>query len=509
MMASSSSLVHRHRLRANCQHIQVVQVSFNLASSSGAATGNPTLSVTMHRKAQSTSALSVILSGHAQPLCSAEASSMLQQPVASSSRLSNAPKIPSSRTSARTRISHSRTRSDLTLYSAEAESRSSTPKSSRLDDRSRSSGHLKQLPAMHDGYCTSPTQKHRKRETLSSTEEEDTSGPSDLEYQPVAQKFILRSVESTSATPVIASDTTYRKPYIAPRLGAVGETPRRKEATPKKPKAFFRDTTLENCPAILLSLRTPLNDRLQTLRFIERELAHAFQDSDPLQLGRHSFLSQNLQLPLLATLRTEAADLLRNAPTSTVDKGNTSIKVLDVLLSILQGICLIGVRRNGSFEAEEGTTRNIREALGQEWVVETLIDLLSWSKSIPPPASPTHQILNTLFTIVVYVPSTIPAFSTAGGYEVIAGLLKLVDEKEVKVKAIEFFVYLGSLTTNDNGSDEKQSRIDRADKEETVDVFGTPKPISIIPVTPKSSRRLIQSSYISRKTRLSHISHLP
>lgn len=79
-------------------------------------------------------------------------------------------------------------------------------------------------------------------------------------------------------------------------------------------------------------------------------------------------------MPLLATLRTEAADLLRNTQTPNVGKDVASIKLLDVLLSILQGICLIGIRRHGNFEAEEGTASSIREALGQEWVVEVRID---------------------------------------------------------------------------------------------------------------------------------------
>ncbi|KAJ9122281.1 hypothetical protein QFC22_001701 [Naganishia vaughanmartiniae] len=358
-----------------------------------------------------------------------------------------------------------------------------------MDDRSKSTGLLKPSSSMHDGYCTSPLQSHRKKDTLSSTEEEDTSGPSDLEYQTLAQRSVPRRVErpatTAAATPERASDTIYRKSRLCSR---------RKEVPPSRHEASCHGMTLDKCPSILLSFRSSLNERLQTLRFIERELAHAFQDSDPLQLVLHSILDRNLHVPLLATLRTEAVGLLRNTPTSNVQSLDASIKLLDNLLGILQGICLIGLRRNKSFEAEEGTARNIREALGQEWVVEALIDLLSWSKSIPPPASPTHQILNTLFTILVYIPSTLPAFSAAGGYEVIAGLLKLVDEKQVKVKAIEFFVYLGSLATNEIENDERKRPVNAADKEEDVDVFGTPKPISVVPATPSSSQRTTQSS---------------
>lgn len=94
----------------------------------------------------------------------------------------------------------------------------------------------------------------------------------------------------------------------------------------------------------------------------------------------------------------------------------------------------------------------------------------------------------------MYIPSTLPTFSAAGGYEVIAGLLKLVSERQVKVKAIEFFVYLGSLTTDEAGSSERAGRVERSEKEEEVDVFGTPNPISVIPATPKSSRQASQAS---------------
>lgn len=205
----------------------------------------------MHRKSQSTSALSVILSGHGEALNSAEGSAIPQHLVASSSRLSNAPKILAGRKDTRTRISHSRTRSDLTLYSAEAESRSSTPKLSGLNDLTRSSGRLRPTPTMHDGYCTSPLQKHRNREPLSSTEEEDTSGPSDLEYRNMAQKSVHRRAERTATKPELVSDTTYRKPYNASRLSAVSETPRRKEVTSDRQEPSFQDMTLEKCPAIV------------------------------------------------------------------------------------------------------------------------------------------------------------------------------------------------------------------------------------------------------------------
>lgn len=198
--------------------------------------------VTMHRKSQSTSALSVILSGHGQPLRSTQAPSISEQSVASSSRLSNAPKPPSSPTSTKTRISHSRTRSDLT-----------SPKSSGIDNRNRDSGFLRPTSTIHDGYCTSPLQKHRRREALSSTEEEEASGPSDLEYQNVARRSGMRRAEKVTTTPERVSDTTYRKPYTSSRLGATVETPRRKEVLSNRSEASFRNMTLESCPAIVSS----------------------------------------------------------------------------------------------------------------------------------------------------------------------------------------------------------------------------------------------------------------
>lgn len=109
---------------------------------------------------------------------------------------------------------------------------------------------------------------------------------------------------------------------------------------------------------------------------------------------------------------------------------------------------------------------------------------------------PTHEILNTLFTILVNLPSTLASFTAAGGYETIAGLLKLA-KKEVKVKAVELLVYLGSLAVEEVNTEAKDPpKVDM--KQPTSDVFGATESIEELPSTPK--RKLAQQVPRSRHT---------
>lgn len=109
---------------------------------------------------------------------------------------------------------------------------------------------------------------------------------------------------------------------------------------------------------------------------------------------------------------------------------------------------------------------------------------------------PTHELLNTLFIILVNLPSTLPAFTAAGGYETIAGLLKLT-KKEVKVKAIEFLVYLGTLAKAVD-IDGQESRKNENTQQRT-DVFGISESIDNLPSTPK--RKYVQPEARSQHTR--------
>lgn len=119
---------------------------------------------------------------------------------------------------------------------------------------------------------------------------------------------------------------------------------------------------------------------------------------------------------------------------------------------------------------------------------QALVDLLSLGQEDSSTMLPIHEILNTLFTILVNLPSTLPDFTAAGGYEAIAGLLKLA-KKEVKVKAVEFLVYLGTLTVDDvNNGRRGPSQVEKT--QQTSDVFGMTEPIQDLPSTPK--RKLAQ-----------------
>jgi hypothetical protein len=43
---------------------------------------------------------------------------------------------------------------------------------------------------------------------------------------------------------------------------------------------------------------------------------------------------------------------------------------LEVLLSVLQGIVMLGLGRHGGLETETETAQSIREAVAEAWVVE-------------------------------------------------------------------------------------------------------------------------------------------
>jgi hypothetical protein len=122
--------------------------------------------------------------------------------------------------------------------------------------------------------------------------------------------------------------------------------------------------------------------------------------------------------------------------------------------------------------------------------------LLSLAQADSSIMLPTHEILNTLFTILVNLPSTLASFTAAGGYETIAGLLKLA-KKEVKVKAVELLVYLGSLAVeevNNEAKDPPKVEI----KQPTSDVFGSTEPIDAKAQTRPTSTSL--AAYAERST---------
>lgn len=163
---------------------------------------------------------------------------------------------------------------------------------------------------------------------------------------------------------------------------------------------------------------------------------------------------------------------------------------------------MIGLRDATEGGADEDISRDIGTALQETWVVEVslkviirrnahihleqaLVDVLAWTQTFPDASLPTNQILSTLFVLLVKLPSTLTSFSAAGGYEAVAGLLKMA-EKELRVKAIEFLVYLGTLSTNT--SPKQSPEIRREGRKEEEDVFVGAPTISL-PSTPKRKVR--------------------
>lgn len=108
------------------------------------------------------------------------------------------------------------------------------------------------------------------------------------------------------------------------------------------------------------------------------------------------------------------------------------------------------------------------------------MDVLAWTQTFSTASLPTNQILNTLFALLVKLPSTLTPFSAAGGYEAVAGLLKMA-EKEVRVKAIECLVYLGTLSATSEHAPDSHREVRR----EEGDVFTEAVSKEQLPSTPK------------------------
>lgn len=53
---------------------------------------------------------------------------------------------------------------------------------------------------------------------------------------------------------------------------------------------------------------------------------------------------------------------------------------LDVLLNVLQGIIMLGIRGKGESEMEMETVQSIREAVVEPWVVEVCQPMSFWCR---------------------------------------------------------------------------------------------------------------------------------
>ena len=125
------------------------------------------------------------------------------------------------------------------------------------------------------------------------------------------------------------------------------------------------------------------------LRFIEREFAQACHDIDPLGSSIPRFLSRQCEfnadrhrhladidpiqvhVPLLATFRVEAQNLLRMPEGEGLSASSTrdSLRGFDVLLNVLQGIILVGLR-DSSERVGDDSQGQVSAALQENWVVE-------------------------------------------------------------------------------------------------------------------------------------------
>jgi hypothetical protein len=205
----------------------------------------------MHRKSQSTSALSVILSNDNPSIPSRPPRNHFL-PSLSEGETADSPSTPSRRTQG-SRISHSRTRSDLGSLATEHRLETRTPVASRrlpgeLPTRSRkSSSESSQQPERQPSVL--------RRATRSGTEDA-TSDNSDRGTTRLV-KVVSPGVEGTPTR------TPRKRSKEDARAGPSRRTPGKDAVTPKRSRDDgFADLTLDRCPSVvsinLLSARSSL-----------------------------------------------------------------------------------------------------------------------------------------------------------------------------------------------------------------------------------------------------------
>lgn len=200
----------------------------------------------MHRKSQSTSALSVILSARDQPPTPTHLPSGHYLPSLSENEAQESAATPSRRTETRSRIAHSRTKSDLASLASESRSAANTPTRSRILRR--------EVPATPRSALANELQRStpqpiRRREAASGTEV-DTSDASDLDLPRSRQSRAPGHGDAgrTSKTPLRRSRENIRS-------DPTRKTPRKEPSTCKgTPRdSGSQDLTLDRCSAIVSS----------------------------------------------------------------------------------------------------------------------------------------------------------------------------------------------------------------------------------------------------------------
>lgn len=194
----------------------------------------------MHRKSQSTSALSVILSND-NPSVPIKPPRNRFLPSLSEGETADSPCTPPRRTQG-SRISHSRTRSDLGSLAAEHPSEGRTPVASRrlpeeLPTRSRkSSSESTQQPERQPSVL--------RRATRSGTED-DTSDNSDRGTTRPSKVLNAGLEETPTRTP-------RKRSKEEARAGPSRRTPRKDAVTPRRSRDDgFADLTLDRCPSVV------------------------------------------------------------------------------------------------------------------------------------------------------------------------------------------------------------------------------------------------------------------
>ncbi|KAL7425277.1 hypothetical protein Q5752_000965 [Cryptotrichosporon argae] len=177
------------------------------------------------------------------------------------------------------------------------------------------------------------------------------------------------------------------------------------------------------------SLRSSGRRRTAAARGLERCLLAA---CDGHVIGR--FLALKLHQPLLALLARHTSTLTRRS-SSSLPPGDEVAGALgreiEPAVSVLQGLCLL--------------SRECKDAVGERWVLEMIIDLLLLLRAQPghdgrKPVA--YALLELAFCVLVDRPDHARRYEQLGGLEAATRVLKGTGvAKEVRMKCIEFLYF--------------------------------------------------------------------
>ncbi|KAK4689884.1 hypothetical protein P7C73_g242, partial [Tremellales sp. Uapishka_1] len=282
---------------------------------------------------------------------------------------------------------------------------------------------------------------HRKSQSTSALAVLASAGPSHPQSKQPKQQQQRPSRMSRSG--VLASVEESASMASLPGLTSIGKedkSPRKKN----RREGSMTEEDLAGWLSDLRSLRSSTRRRLAALRGLERGLVSCCSHQGTITLER--LIDHRVHTPLISLLtRHTQALTLRSSHSSIPSNDELALALLpelEILISILQGLCLLSCQ--------------CRDIVSEAWAIEMFIDLLLLLRTQPPSNSATpgemdpiptshpivYSILDLLFCILVDSPQNARTFEKLGGLEAVVRLLKGTGVvKEVRMKCIEFLYF--------------------------------------------------------------------